>query len=156
MANTAVTIARSKVSPLSIDETAATGFTHKFRVLYSDVAYGTGSEDTVTMTLGTTPTGWYCDRALVNVSTAFAGTTSLTLAVGTTTTTTAFISAQSVLTAGILEPADALEILTSATATTSLGLRAVFTSATDGSPSALTAGQLDIYLHMVATNKDLP
>lgn len=150
MADTATTLARSRISPLSIDETAATGFTHKFRVLYSDMNYGTGSEDTVTMTLGTTPVGWYVNSALARVSTAFAGTTALTIAVGTTTSTTAFISAQSVLTAGILEPADALEILTNATATTSLGLRAVFTNATDGSPSAVTAGQLDIYLKMQA------
>lgn len=155
MADTAVTLPRARVSPLSIDETAASGYNVRFRVLYSDVAYGTGSEDTVTLTLGSTPTGWYCDRAVANVTTAFAGTTALTMAVGTTTTTTAFISAQSVKSLGILEQADTLELLTNATTTTSLGLRAVFTNATGGAPASLTAGELDIYLHMVSTSQDL-
>lgn len=157
MADTAVTIARSKISPLALEEQSAYGFNTKFKVLYSDIAYGTGSTDTVTMTLGATPAGWYVDHAQVNVKTAFAGTTALTLAVGTTTSTVAFVSAQSVLSQGQLEQASALPVLTNATATTSLSLVAVFTNATGGSPSALTAGELDIYLRLnQASPKAMP
>ena len=63
MADTAITISDDRVSPLSVQEQAATGFNKKFTVLYSDIAYGTGSSDTVTLTLGNSPTKWYVDRA---------------------------------------------------------------------------------------------
>ena len=148
MADTALDIAATRTSPLSIEEQASYGFTNKFNVLYSDIAYGTGSEDTVTLSLGNTPAGYYVDHCQVNVTTAFAGTTALTLAVGTTSATTAFVSAQSVLTQGVLEQTTTLPVLTNATATTSLELVGVFTNATGGSPSALTAGSLDIYIRL--------
>jgi hypothetical protein len=83
------------------------------------------------------------------VSTAFAGTTALTVVVGTTTNTSAFLTSTSVLTAGIIgaagfDPAT----VTNCSGTTSVGLRAVFTNATGGSPSALTAGNVNIYLNL--------
>ena len=102
MADTAVTISRSKAYNLSLHEQAR-GFSHKFHVDYSDVAYGSGSSDTVTMTLGVLPSTWVVNNALVNVSTAFAGTTAFTVVVGTTTTTNAFITSTSVKTAGVIE-----------------------------------------------------
>ena len=153
MADTAVTIARNRVSELSIDEGAAVGYSVKFNVQYTDIAYGSGSTDTVTMTLGSTPALFYVDRALANVTTAFAGTTALTVTVGTTTTTNAFITAQSVLTAGVLNGASTLPVLTSATATAAKNLVAVFTNATGGSPSALSAGNMNIYLRVVDASK---
>ena len=149
MADTAITISDDRVSPLSNQEQAATGFNKKFTVLYSDIAYGTGSTDTVTLTLGATPTKWYVDRAMVNVSTAFAGTTALTVVVGTTTNTSAFVTSTTVLTAGVLGIAGFAPVtVTNSSSTSSVGLRAVFTNATGGSPSALTAGKLDIYLRL--------
>lgn len=151
MADTAITINSTRVSPSSLEAQAASGFSVRFRVLYSDILYGTGSTDTVTMTLGATPTSWYVDHAQVNVSTAFAGTTALTLAVGTTTATTAFISAQDILVPGQLEQVSTVPILTNATATGSKNMVAVFTNATGGAPASLTAGQLDIYLRVVDT-----
>lgn len=153
MADTAVTIARNRVSELSIDETAAVGYSVKFNVQYTDIAYGTGSTDTVTMTLGSTPSTWLVDRAGVNVTTAFAGTTALTVTVGTTTTTNAFVTAQSVLTAGWLAGASGLPVQTNATATASRNLVAVFTNATGGSPSALTAGNANIYMRLIDASK---
>jgi len=154
MADTAITINDDRVTPLSIQEQAATGFNTKLTVLYSDIAYGTGSTDTVTMTLGATPAKWYVDRAMVNISTAFAGTTALTVVVGQTGDTDAFITSQSVLTAGVLGAAG-FPVATAAnsTGTSSVGLRAVFTNATGGSPSALTAGALDIYLRIKDTTE---
>ena len=70
MADTAVTISRSKAYNLSLQEQAR-GFSHKFHVDYSDVAYGSGSSDTVTLTLGVLPSTWVVNNALVNVQQAY-------------------------------------------------------------------------------------
>lgn len=153
MADTAITLASTSKSPLSIDEAAAESFTNKFTIKYSDIAYGTGSTDTVTVTLGTTPATWYVDNAAVNITTAFAGTTALTLVVGSTTTTNAFIASTTVKTAALLRPPEALYASTNATATAAKSLVAVFTNADGGSPSAVTAGQLDIYIRMIDTSR---
>ena len=146
MADTAVTIARADTSQLSLQEQAR-GFSHKFHVDYSDVAYGAGSSDTVTMTLGALPSNYVLNNALVNITTAFAGTTAFTVQVGTTTSSTALVTAQSVKTAGVLAGVPTTATLVKGTATANLV--AIFTNATGGSPSALTAGELDIYLNIV-------
>ena len=146
MADTAVTIARADTSQLSLQEQAR-GFSHKFHVDYSDVAYGSGSSDTVTMTLGALPSNYVLNNALVNITTAFAGTTAFTVQVGTTTSSTALVTAQSVKTAGVLAGVPTTATIRTATATANLV--AIFTNATGGSPSALTAGALDIYLNIV-------
>ena len=146
MADTAVTIARARTSELSLQEQAR-GFSNKFNVKYSDVAYGAGSTDTVTMTLGALPSNYVLNNALVNITTAFAGTTAFTVQVGTTTSSTALVTAQSVKTAGVLAGVPTTATLVKGTATANLV--AVFTNATGGSPSALTAGALDIYLNIV-------
>ena len=146
MADTAVTIARADTSQLSLQEQAR-GFSHKFHVDYSDVAYGSGSSDTVTMTLGALPSNYVLNNALVNITTAFAGTTAFTVQVGTTTSSTALVTAQSVKTAGVLAGVPTTATLVKGTATANMV--AVFTNATGGSPSALTAGALDIYLNIV-------
>ena len=146
MADTAVTIARARTSELSLQEQAR-GFSNKCNVKYSDVALGTGSSDTVTLTLGALPSKYVLNNALVNITTAFAGTTAFTIQVGTTTTTNNLVTAQSVLTAGVL--AGVPTTATIRTATASANLVAIFTNATGGSPSALTAGELDIYLNIV-------
>ena len=146
MADTAVTIARADTSQLSLQEQAR-GFSHKFHVDYSDVAYGAGSSDTVTMTLGALPSNYVLNNALVNITTAFAGTTAFTVQVGTTTSSTALVTAQSVKTAGVLAGVPTTATLVKGTATANLV--AVFTNVTGGSPSALTAGALDIYLNIV-------
>ena len=146
MADSAVTIARARTSELSLQEQAR-GFSNKFNVKYSDVALGSGSSDTVTLTLGALPSKYVLNNALVNVTTAFAGTTAFTIQVGTTTTTNNLVTAQSVLTAGVL--AGVPTTATIRTATASANLVAIFTNATGGSPSALTAGELDIYLNIV-------
>jgi hypothetical protein len=148
MANQTIVINKARVSALSLPERVS-GFTHRFNVLYTDVNTGTGSSDTVTLTLGTTPTQWIVAAAMVNVTTAFAGTTAFTLVVGTTTNTGCFTASTSVLTAGAIVGASGQFVVattTQATLTTAVGLQAIFTNATGGSPSALTAGALDIYL----------
>lgn len=154
MADTAITINDDRVSPLSTQEQAAFGFNTKFTVLYSDIAYGTGSSDTVTLTLGSTPAKWYVDRAMINVSTAFAGTTAMTVIVGSTSDTDAFVTSTSILTAGVIGVAGFSPVtVTNSSSTSAVSLRATFTNATGGSPSALTAGALDIYLRVKDTTE---
>jgi len=146
MADTAITITRANLSQLSLQEQAR-GFSNKFHVDYSTVALGSGASDTVTMTLGALPSNFVLNNALVNITTAFAGTTAFSVNIGTTSSTSALVTAQSVKTAGVLAG-----LLTNATivkGTASVNLVAIFTNATGGSPSALTAGSLDIYLNIV-------
>lgn len=153
MADTAITIAPTRVVRLSEQEVAATGYNVKFTVLYTDIALGAGSTDTVTMTLGPTPTNWYINAGLVNISTAFAGTGGLAIIVGTTSSTAALISSTSVLTAATLNETVGTPILTNLKATASVSLVATFTNSVSGSPSALTAGALDIYANVQDVSK---
>ena len=148
MANTNVTISKTKVSIFGIEQRIQ-DFTHKFHVDYTDVNTGSGSSDTVTMAIGTSPAQWSVSAAQVYVTTAFAGTTAFTVQVGSTTTTTAFLSAMSVMTQTLLIPPNgpnSVNTPASAYGTSAVGLQALFTNATGGSPSALSAGALDIYL----------
>lgn len=149
MADTPLTISGTRVVPLSEQERAATGFNSRFRVLYTDIAYGTGASDTVTLTLGATPTKWLIDKAGVNISTAFAGITAMTVIVGTTSSTAALISSTSILTAAFLNQVSTVPVLTNCTATAAVNLVATFTAAGTGGPAGLTAGQLDIYLRIL-------
>jgi len=148
MADYPVTLAATRKSTLK-DVERINGFSHKFTIPYGDVAVATatGASDTVTVTLGALPAKWAVNQARVNITTAFAGTTALTVVVGTTTTTNAFIASTSVLTAATLG-SNVTGALTNATATATKSMVAVFTNATGGSPSALTAGSLDIYLNI--------
>ena len=146
MADTAVTIARADTSQLSLQEQSR-GFSNKFHVDFSDVAFGSGNADTVTMTLGALPSNFVMNNALVNITTAFAGTTAFSVNVGTTSSTSALVTAQSVKTAGVLAGVPTTATLVKGTA--SVNLVATFTNATGGSPSALTTGALDIYMNIV-------
>lgn len=151
MANYSTTIIGTRVSPLLIPEQDIGGSTVRYLVYYNDInlASATTATDTVTLTLGTTPTNWICNSAFAYISTAFAGTTAMTMIVGTTSITSAFIASTSILTAGIVQASGGLSVpavVTSATGTSAVGVQALFTNATGGSPSALTAGVLEIFL----------
>jgi hypothetical protein len=151
MANYSTTIAGTRVSPLIIPEMDVAASTVRYLVYYNDInlASATTATDTVTLTLGTTPTNWVCNSAFAYVGTAFAGTTAMTMIVGTTSITSAFIASTSILTAGLIQSANGLaapNVVTSAVGTSAVGIQALFTNATGGSPSALTAGVLEIFL----------
>lgn len=151
MADTPITIAKSRVS-ISNNPERTLGYSHKFNVKFSDVACGTGNADTVTVTLGNTPTNWAVTRCIANVVTAFAGTTSFNIIVGSTTGTSAFLASASVLSAGLKQPstgANTTSTIASSTGSSSVVYKAIFTNASGGSPSALTAGELNIYLNMI-------
>tara|TARA_Y100001934_G_scaffold266371_1_gene345724 strand:- start:150 stop:620 length:471 start_codon:yes stop_codon:yes gene_type:complete len=153
MANTDVTLDNARKSVLSNQERAQ-GFTHKWKVLFTDVDEGSGSSDTVTVALGNTPADFVISKAMINVSTAFAGTGGLSIKVGTGDDDDNFITATSVLAAGpiISAAGSAPATLTGSFAAASNALQAKFTNSSSGSPSALTAGELDIYLAMHDAN----
>jgi len=153
MANTDVTLDNARKSVLSNQERAQ-GFTHKYTIKYTDIDEGSGSSDTVTVSLGDTPTDFVISKTLVNITTAFAGTGGLSIQVGTDGDPNNFITATSVLTAGPLISASGASPVTLAGtfAVASDALEALFTNSSSGSPSALTAGELDIYLAMHSAN----
>ena len=153
MANTDVTLDNARKSVLSNQERAQ-GYTHKYTIKYTDIDEGSGSSDTVTVSLGDTPTDFVISKTLVNITTAFAGTGGLSIQVGTDGDPNNFITATSVLTAGPLISAigAAPVTLVGTFAVASDALEALFTNSSSGSPSALTAGELDIYLAMHSAN----
>jgi hypothetical protein len=148
MANTDVTI--SQVDILSLQEKAA-GFTHKWTIAYTDVDEGTGTTDTVTAALGNTPSNFIVAKVAANVTTAFAGTGAFTMEVGTDGDPNNFIESTSVKSAGtILAAAGAAPAtLAGSHDQAADALEVVFTNATSGSPSALTAGSVDIYMQLI-------
>ena len=153
MANTDVTLGSARKSTLS-NQARAQGFTHKFKILYTDIDEGAGSTDTVTAVLGNTPADFVVTKAMVNITTAFAGTTAMTIKVGTAGDPDGFITATSVLTAGpIATQAGATTAAAAACiGTTAQVMEALFTNSSGGSPSALSAGEMDIYLAVHSAN----
>ena len=153
MANTDVTLGNSRKVVLSNQERAQ-GFTHKYTVKYTDIDEGTGSSDTVTVALGSTPTDFVITKAAVNVTTAFAGTGALAVEVGTDGDPNNFITSTSVAAVGpIISAVGAAPVTLSGTfAAASDAIEALFTNSSSGSPSALTAGECDIYLAMHSAN----
>ena len=154
MANTDVTLGDTRKTSLSNQERAQ-GYTHKWTIKYTDIDEGTGSSDTVTVSLGDTPTDFVISRAMVNVTTAFAGTGALALELGTDGDPNNFITSTSVAAVGpIIAAVGAAPVTLSGTfAVASDALEALFTNSSSGSPSALTAGELDIYLAMHSANE---
>ena len=153
MANTDVTLDNARKNVLSNQERAQ-GYTHKYTIKYTDIDEGSGSSDTVTVSLGDTPTDFVISKAMLNVTTAFAGTGALTVQIGTDGDPNNFITAITVMTAGpTISAAGAAPVtLVGTFAIASDALEALFTNSSSGSPSALTAGELDIYLAMHSAN----
>jgi hypothetical protein len=154
MANTNVNISGKKTSPMPLPERTG-DLSVKYHIDYTDVNTGTGSSDTVTVLLGNTPATWVIPAALGVITTAFAGTTAFTVTVGTTTNVACLLPSSSTLTAGVIQSTSGFNTVattTQATGTSAIGLVAVFTNATGGSPSALTAGAMDIYLAVINPN----
>ena len=153
MANTDVTLGSARKSILSNQERAQ-GFTHKFKILYTDIDEGSGSSDTVTVALGDTQTDFVITKALLHVPTAFAGTGAMTVQIGTDGDPNNFIAAITVLTAGpTISAAGAAPVTLAGTfAIASDALEALFTNSSSGSPSALSAGEMDIYLAIHSAN----
>ncbi len=65
MANTDVTLDDARKSLLSARR-AASGFTHKWTIKYTDIDEGSGSSDTVTVALGNTYADFVITKAMIN------------------------------------------------------------------------------------------
>lgn len=156
MANFAVTLPGQYITPLTLNE-QRNDLNIRYTIPYTVVAVAssTGSSDTITVTLGSTPLNWVVSGAYAYVGTAFAGTTALTMTVGTTTTVSAFLASTTVLTAGLIQPStgiNATNLPANSTGTSSVVIEAIFTNATGGSPSSLTSGVLEILISMTDLN----
>ena len=153
MANTDVTLGSARKSTLS-NQARAQGFTHKFKILYTDIDEGSGSSDTVTVALGDPPTDFIVTKALINVTTAFAGTGAMTVQVGTDGDPNNYITATSILAVGptIAGAGAAPVTLAGSFAAASDALEALFTNSSSGAPEDLSAGEMDIYLAMHSAN----
>lgn len=153
MADFPYTLASAYKTPLN-DIERINGYNTKFTIPYtllSAQTTATGSTDTVTITLGTTPTFFLIDRVIAVVSTAFAGTGGLALTVGTSTTTNAYLTSTSVLATGLIQAttgANTVATIAAGTSTSAKTLTCVFTNSTSGSPSAVTAGSVDILMNI--------
>lgn len=164
MADQAVTLATAssasngvKIELLSAETKRQTGFTHRFRVPFDvlNAAAWTTQGDTVTVTLGSTPTKFLIDKALVNISTAFATTGTLTIQVGTDGDPDNFIDAQDAKTAAVLIGSQGAEPVTEAgtvgVASDVLVVRFT-TQAATGAPADITAGVAEILLGIIDIN----
>ena len=153
MANTDVTLGSARKSTLS-NQARAQGFTHKFKILFTDIDEGGGSSDTVTVALGNTPTDFIITKALINVTTAFAGTGAMTVQIGTDGDPNNYITATSILAVGptIAGAGAAPVTLAGSFAAASDALEALFTNSSSGAPEDLSAGEMDIYLAMHSAN----
>jgi len=143
-----------KIERLSAETTRQTGFTHRFRIPFDVINTSTWTTqgDTVTVTLGSTPTKFLVDKAAVNISTAFATTGTLTIQVGTDGDPDNFIDAQDAKTAAILIGSQGAEPLTEAgtIGVASDVLVARFTTqGSTGAPSDITAGVAEVFLGVV-------
>lgn len=150
MADFPVVLPSARISRLN-DIERINGYNAKFTIGFADVAVAaaTGSTDTVTFTIGTTPTSWLVDKAYANVTTAFANTGGLTLQSGSAGTTTAFLPATSCLTAGVINASggiNTVNTVASSKSTTQTTMVVVFTNSISGSPSAVNAGSVDVFL----------
>lgn len=158
MADQAVTLSTAtsasngiRIDVLPAEVTRQTGFTHRFRIpfdILNDAAW-TGQGDTVTVTLGSTPTKFLVDKALVNISTAFATTGTLTIQVGTDGDPDNFVDAQDAKTAATLAGAAGALPVTEAGSygVASDVLVARFTTqGSTGAPADITAGVAEVFL----------
>lgn len=158
MADNTSTLTSSYVRVLSAQERTATGFTHAFRIPYTEVysASLTTQGDTKTITLGSLPTKFLITRAGVLVTTAYATTGTLTVAVGTSTDPDNYVDDTTAKTAAWIPAASGGAPITLAGSYGVAGgtLVAQFTTqASTGALSDITAGDLTIYLGIVDTGK---
>lgn len=134
------------------------GFTHKFTIDYTDInnAAWTTDGDTATVALFTTPADWAVLRAAINVTTAFANTGTLTVAVGTDGDVDNFINEVDAKTAGptISAAGGAPVTLAGSFGAAADTLVAQFaTQGATGSLSEITAGSVDVYLEIASLNE---
>ena len=157
MADQTVTLATAtsasrgvKIEVLSAEQQRATGFTHYFRVPFDVLnnSSWTTQGDTVTVTLGTTPANYAVDRCMINISTVFATTGTLTVSLGTSANTALAIAATTAKTAAVINGLGTPAAAVSGTSAATLQCRFT-TQGSTGAPSDITAGVCDIFVRIL-------
>jgi hypothetical protein len=151
MADQTATLDTSLLEVLPAETVRQTGFTHKFTIPYTQInnAAWTTDGDTVTLTLGRTPTKWLVDKVAVDIKTAFTTDGTLTIQIGTDGDPDNFLDAQDALTAALLL-ADTSATIKTETASFGIAsdvLVARFTTqAATGAPADIDAGEAVVWL----------
>ena len=151
MADQTTTLASEYVEVLPAETTRQTGFTHRFRIPFTQINRSTWTTDgdTVTVTLGTTPTKWMVDKVMVDIKTAFVTDGTLGVMVGTDGDPDNFLDVQSALTKALLAAGVSGNIVTEAG---SFGIASdvlvarFATQAANGAPADISAGEAVIWL----------
>lgn len=152
MADQTSTLTSSYVNVLSAQQRATTGFTHCFRIPYTEVynASQTTQGDTKTITIGTTPARYTVDRVMVDITTAYATTGTLTVSVGTSANTALLLAAVTAKTAGVNTAAAGCVPANKTEGTSAATLQVRFTTqSATGAISDITAGDLYVYLRVI-------
>ena len=134
------TVNAKGVQVLTAEATRQTGYTHLFRVLYSDINAAAAQGDTVTVTLANTPTNFAVLDAGMYVSTAFdvsTGTPTITASVGTSGDLDALIEAASIKDAGWVSGQVALTDSSTGTASNTLAALAALSTSDTYTDAAL-------------------
>jgi hypothetical protein len=133
-----------KVSVLSQNERAALGFTHRALITLADL---TGSAAGATAALTLLPTGkigWHFRNAVINVKTAGAHASTLTLSVGDTNSATRLLGASDVKAAAGTRYVGSTQYIYN----TAYAVNCTFTAGA-GDANAATAGEWEILLDIV-------
>lgn len=136
------TLNKSRVQILPDWVTRQFGYTHAFRLLYSDINSTGGQGDTVTVTLGSTPANYLLGNAAIYVKTAFAtssGSPTITGQLGITSATAALVSAASLEADGFLTGLTPLTDSTTGTASDTLAEIAALNTSDTYTDSAVNA-----------------
>jgi hypothetical protein len=159
MATGSITLGADTLTVLSNQEKANNGgFTHKITIGYADCAASalTGTTDVLTaiFPIGT-GTDFFVEKAVANVTEAFAGSGGLAMEVGTDGDPNNFITTVSILTAGpkVLAAGGIVPTLAGSFAAAADVLTATLTNSVSGSISALSAGSVDVFLALRDLNK---
>jgi hypothetical protein len=155
MANFTVALGGTYISPLITPESPG-NITTRYIIPYSviNIATSTASGDTVTVTLGSTPTYWIGSRAYAFIASSFTGVSSITMSLGTTTNAVCFLASTSVSAAvgTVVAPSTGINTVASianAQASASLTTEAIFTTLSTSGFNAVASGQVEIVLTVV-------
>jgi hypothetical protein len=135
-----------KIYPLSMQERARTGFSHKINITYADLTDTAGLTKTLKLLpdTGSCAAGFCVQRSAIRVKTFFSGgaVASMTASVGDSGSGTRFHNAHNCFTAGV-----SFALATTANMYTAADYVRVLFTATTGNLNVLTAGELEIYIH---------
>jgi hypothetical protein len=151
MADQTKTLSSEFIEILPAETTRQTGFTHRYRIPFTEInnSAWTTDGDTVTVTLGSTPAKFLVDKVMVDIKTAFVTDGTLGIQVGTDGDPDNFLDVQSAKTQALLAAGVSGNIVTEAGSfgIASDVLVARFTTqAANGAPADISAGEAVVWL----------